>query len=48
MKEYIVVYKLFQKPGLGHKTYQAENKNDAKNKFKASNIKHDCIIRVTI
>lgn len=48
MKNYIIVYKLFQKPGIGHETISAENKNDAKMRFKSKNIKHDSIIRIII
>jgi len=46
IKTYFVVYKLFQKPGLGHLKVLAENKAEARMRFLESNIKHDHIVRV--
>lgn len=46
MSIYYVLYKSYQKPGLEHYEVLAENKNDAKMKFLAENIKHDYVIKV--
>lgn len=48
MKDYYVVYKSYQKPGLEHKIIQALNKDDARKKFLMMNIKYDSIIKIVL
>lgn len=48
MKDYYVVYKSYQKPGVEHKIIQALNKDDARRKFLTMNIKHDSIIKIIL
>lgn len=48
MKDYYVIYKSYQKPGLEHKIIQALNKDDARKKFLMMNIKYDSIIKIVL
>ena len=48
MKQYFVVYKSYQKPGLEHFEVDAMDKAEAKMKFLEANIKHDYIIEVIL
>jgi hypothetical protein len=48
MKEYYVVYKSYQKPGLEHFIVTALNKAEARKLFLEANIKHDYIIKVIL
>lgn len=48
MKEYYVIYKSYQKPGLEHFIVKAKHKDAAKKAFLEANIKHDYIIKVIL
>lgn len=46
MKEYYVVYKSYQRPGLEHFIVTAEHKDAARRIFLEQNIKFDYIIKI--
>jgi hypothetical protein len=48
MKEYYVIYKSYQKPGLEHFIVTAEHKAEARKLFLEANIRHDYIIKVIL
>ena len=48
MKNYYVIYKKYQQPGVSHLVVEAMNKHEAKLKFMESRIKYDYIIEVII
>lgn len=48
MKEYYVVYKSYQKPGLEHFIVMAKHKADARRIFLEQGIKHDYIIKIIL
>jgi hypothetical protein len=48
MKEYYVIYKSYQKPGLEHFIVTAKHKADARQLFLEANIRHDYIIKVIL